>query len=300
MRPTPDSRLRLPPGRRGRLAHMGSCAAILLLMAPLLVANGCERRPAQQRQLGAGRQIRATVLTIRTTIRPQNKTFVYWLAIADDRARLGSEVDQWRLFDFQKQTVAFVDDLTRTYRTVAMSSLVAAYRSSARTALPDGIPLAEYVATGNQRTICGINATLSIVRMGGYERELWMADAEDIPPELFSLMLASQPSDSLLRGAMRDVAAALLQIRGFPLADRARLTYGNTQMSVDREVVRIEAKDVPASWLSIDKDYRETAVRTVAPPTTPVVRPPGVESPPGDRKTPAGESPPSWTDQKAP
>jgi hypothetical protein len=300
MRPTPDSRPGLPPGRRGRLAHLGSCAAIGLLMAPLLVAAGCEPRSPQQEQTGAGPRIRATVLTIRATIRPQNKAFVYWLAIADDRARLGSEVDQWRLFDFQKQTVTFVDDLARTYRTVDMPSLVAAYRSSASTALPDGIPLAEYVATEQQRTICGITATLSIVRMGGYERELWMAEAKAIPPELFPLMLASQPSDSLLRGAMRDVAPALLQLRGFPLADRARLTYGNTQMSVDREVVRIEAKDVPASWLNIDRDYRETVARPVAPPTTPVVRPPGAESPPGDRKTPAGESPPSSTDQKAP
>jgi hypothetical protein len=295
-----------PGGGRGPSSGAPPCrspagwrARIGVLAAALVLAHGCEREAARRVQFAAGPRVRAGVLTVRATLRPQNSTYWYWIVIAGERVRLGNEADRWRLFDFRNQTITFVDDLARTYRTVPMAAILADYRSIAEAALPAGVPRAEFATTNQQRVIAGVTATLSTIRMGGYERELWMADTAIIPPRLFAMMVASQPSESSLRGAMQDVNAALLQLRGFPLADRARLTWGGTaRMSTDREVVKIEWKDVPKGWLNVDARYRRVAAP--AAPTVPGAGRPRGASPPGDRKVPEGGSRPSSTDRKAP
>ena len=60
--------------------------------------------------------MRATVVTIRTTLQPANKNFTHSLMIANNLARSGDEVDAWRLFDLKKKQVTFVDDIAKTYR----------------------------------------------------------------------------------------------------------------------------------------------------------------------------------------
>ena len=46
-------------------------------------------------------KIRATVVTIQTTLQPQKKSYTHALVIAEGRARSGDEVDSWRLFDLR-------------------------------------------------------------------------------------------------------------------------------------------------------------------------------------------------------
>ncbi len=231
----------------------------------LAVLSSCSRQNAAPEPVSHEPQVRATVLTIRTITHPSNKTYLHWLVIAADRARLGNEVDQWRLFDFQKQTVTFVDDLQKTYRTEPIATVMEAYRRGADADLPDGLPRAQYVRTGQQREINGVTASQSIIRMGGYQRELWIASPSEVPPELFSMVVASEPLRSGLSGTMREVAEPLLNIRGFPLLDRAQLRYGSANMDIVREVVKIEQKDVPASWLNVDSDYRQVVYRDAGP-----------------------------------
>ena len=231
----------------------------------LVVLSNCSRQNAAPEPVSHEPQVRATVLTIRTITHPSNKTYLHWLVIAADRARLGNEVDQWRLFDFQKQTVTFVDDLQKTYRTEPIATVIEAYRRAANADLPDGFPQAHFVTTGQRREINGVTASQSIIRMGGYQRELWIASTSEVPAELFSMVVASEPLRSGLSGTMREVAEPLLKIRGFPLLDRAQLRYGSANMDIVREVVKIEQKDVPASWINVDSDYRQVVHRPSAP-----------------------------------
>ena len=76
------------------------------------------------------------------------------------------------------------------------------------------------------------------------------------------MLQASEPASSPLAGVMRTVDDALLDVRGFPLADHAELPYENQKLVVDNEVMKIEQRDVPASWLAVRADYREQKAAT--------------------------------------
>jgi hypothetical protein len=43
-------------------------------------------------------QVIATVVTIQTSLQPQNKSFLHSIVIADGHARSSDEIDRWRLF----------------------------------------------------------------------------------------------------------------------------------------------------------------------------------------------------------
>jgi hypothetical protein len=231
----------------------------LLLVLPLLLAcNPSARTPAQPSNEP---KIRATVVTIRTTIQPANKSYVHTLFIANDRARSGDEVDEWRLFDFAQKRVTFVDDLAKTYRNESFDDVLAAHRDDVARAVPDGIPRAQFVVTDAQKTLQGVPAKQSIIRLGGYQRALWIGSHPLIPKGLFSMLQASKPASSPLSGVMRAADDALLDVQGFALADHAELPYENTKMVVDHTVVKIEQRDVPASWLKVGADYREVKSR---------------------------------------
>ncbi len=199
-------------------------------------------------------QVRATVATIRTTIQPENKSYVHALMIANNLARSGDEVDSWRLFDLKKDEVTFVDDITRSYRTATIAALTKEHRDAY--AKPADLARAEWSATTETRRVTGYETRKSVVRMGGYLRELWIAEKSPIPPQLFASMRASEPAPSPIPGVMRTVDEALLKVRGFPLADHAELPFGDKKMIVDRVVEKIEQKDVPASWFAVPTGYR--------------------------------------------
>jgi hypothetical protein len=212
---------------------------IAIVAAAATICAACKPGPIAPTRSDQVPKIRATVVTIQTKLQPQNKTFTHTLVIANGRARSGDEVDAWRLFDLRNKQVTFVDDLAKTYRNVPLATLIAERRATPT--------LASLTATGAKRVLHTVSAAEHLIRLGGYERRLWMAEHPSIPDELFAMMQASVPTP----------VEALLQIQGFPLVDHAELPYGKQKMVVDRSVVSIEQKDVPESWLALGKGYTE-------------------------------------------
>jgi hypothetical protein len=231
---------------------------VLRLACVLSVFIACNQPPARTPvQASNEPKTRATVITILTTIQPANKTYTHTLVIANDRARSGDEVDQWRLFDFKQKRVTFVDDLTKSYRSEPFADAITSRKAGLARPVPDGLPRAEFVVTGAQKTLQGLPAKQSIIRLGTYQRELWIASHPLIPRGLFAMLQAGEPASSPLAGVMRAVDEAVLDVQGFPMADHAELPYENTKLVVDKTVVKIEQRDVPASWLKVGADYRE-------------------------------------------
>jgi hypothetical protein len=233
--------------------------ATLLVFLFLVACNPASRTPSQPSNEP---KIHATVLTIQTTVQPSNKSYVHTLFIANDRARSGDEVDEWRLFDMAQKRVTFVDDLAKTYRSESFDDVVASHREQIARAVPDGMPRAQFDVTSEQKTLQGVPAKRSIIRLGAYQRDLWIASPPLIPKGLFAMLHASDPVSSPLAGVMRTADNALLEVQGFALADHAELPYENTKMVVDNTVVKIEQRDVPASWLKVPVGYREVRPAT--------------------------------------
>lgn len=214
-----------------------------------------------------GPQVRATVVTITTVLQPGSRTFTHTLVIAGNRARSGDELDHWRLFDLGRKEVTFVDDLARTYRTASLQSLRDDRHDADAQPLPETIPEAKLTDTGVTRMLQGVEASESVARLGAYERHLWIGTHPLIPQDLFAMMEASRPVTTPIEGVMRTVDDALLEVRGFPLAEHAELPYGNQKLVLDRTVTRIELRSVAASWLTIRTGYRDVTVRPAAPAT---------------------------------
>lgn len=270
------------------MARKGTCGAIVVL---LFVT--CEQ---VQQQLPGGPsavpQIRATVVTVRTTVQPSNRTTTYAVVIGESVARSTEEAGTWRLLDFRRNRVTFVDDVERTYRVVPLSTLVEERRAHhSREAIP-AHPRAEYALTDERQTILGAPARQATIRMGNYERQLWFATHPRIPGNLFALMLASERRPSSFGQVSKQMDEGLLAARGFPLLDHAELPYGKEMLVVDRNVVSIEQRNVPATLLQIPRTYREIK--------EPAVSRPPVSLPLPDQKTPEAESPPSSTTQTVP
>jgi len=228
-----------------------------LILAIAAIAISCQRAPVAKK---AGEpQVRAMVVTIRTTIQPENKSYVHALMIANNLARSGDEVDSWRLFDLKKEEITFVDDITRSYRTSSVEALTKEHLNAYAKPVPPELPVAEWSATNETRNVTGFETKKAVVRMGGYIHELWIAEKSPIPPQLFAFMRASDPAPSANPGVVRTVDEALLNVRGFPLAEHAELPFGDKKMVVDRVVQKIEQKDVPASWFRVPAGYRGPA-----------------------------------------
>lgn len=223
----------------------------------ILLLFSCAQPARQPAQSSNEPKIHATVVTIQTSIQPANKTYTHTLFIANDRARSGDEVDEWRLFDFARKRVTFVDDLTGTYRNEPFDEVVTSHRASMARSVPDEMPRAQFSVTGAQKTLQGVAARQSIIRLGAYQRELWIASHPLIPEGLFAMLQASEPVSSPLAGVMRAVDEALLGVKGFPIADHAELPYENQKLVVDNTIVKIDQRDVPASWLNVRADYKE-------------------------------------------
>jgi hypothetical protein len=200
--------------------------------------------------------VKATVVTITTLLQPGARTLTHTIVIAGDHARSSDELDHWRLFDLAKGDVTFVDDIAKTYRRASLKTLVAD-RKAADAELPDSLPRAQFTVTNEVRTLLGIETKESVVRMGTYQRQLWIGAHPLIPEGLFAMMEASRPAAGAAAGVMHDVDAALFDVKGFPLAEHAELPYDNTKMVLDRTVVKVEQKMVPQSFLSVGAVYRD-------------------------------------------
>ena len=235
-----------------RIANTFAILALLALLA------ACQRPPnPPARPVANEPKIRATVVTIQTTMLPSPKSWTHTIVIANGRARSTDEVDEWRLFDFNENRVTFVDDLAKTYRSVPFEEVLTSHRTTLARPLPDGMPHAELVVGDAQKTIQGVVAKQSVIRIGAYQRVLWIASHPLIPQGLFAIMKASEPVSSPLAGVMRQVDEALLDVKGYPLSDHAELPYEKKKLVVDNTVVSIDQRDVPAALLNVNGAFKE-------------------------------------------
>lgn len=231
---------------------------LLPALAIACLAIACKPSPpTAKKPAAAGPQTRATVVTIRSTSQPANQTSTQLLVIAGDVARSTGELDTWRLFDFKKGTVTFVDDIAQTFRTEPLASIVQKRQAAFAQALPEHIPRATWEPTGQQRTLAGVNAVQSVIRAGAYRREVWIAKHPAIPDQLFAMMLVSEPPSSPFAPMTRAADQALASAKGFPMLDRTELPYGNTKFVAERVVAGIGQRDVPKAMLEVPRGYKD-------------------------------------------
>lgn len=232
----------------------------------LLFSAACEQTPQPSMKAGESTpQIDATVITVRTTTLPANRIYTNTIVIAGDRVRATAEQDVWRLYDARQKTVTFVDDVEKTLRTARLDALVAERRKAIRSPLPSHYPRARLRRTGERQQILGTAAEKTLIESGSYARELWMGVHPAIPSGLFAMMQASETPSTPLAPMMRDVDEALFASIGFPLRDHARLKYAKSEIVVNRDVVGIVRRQVPASLFEIPKGYRDVTPKPAEP-----------------------------------
>jgi hypothetical protein len=237
-------------------------AAIIIF----LLCTACRQPSKPAATTSRGPQVRATVVEISTTVEPSKRTSKHTIVIAPGKARSTADAVRWRLFDLQKNEVITVDDDERTFRREPLAQLIARRRTQLQREVPSNLPRAEYSVTNESRPLHGVAARQSLVRMGAYERQIWVGAHPQIPAQLFAMMHAAEEPTALAPLA-RGVEDALLNLRGFPLLDHSELPYGDAKLIVDRAVTAIRQQDVDASMLEIPKEYRE--IGRLQPPTAP-------------------------------
>ena len=194
---------------------------------------------------------RATVITMRTTLQPPAQTVSQTIAIADRKARVSTDADTWRLFDFAQKQVTFVDTIAKSSRIETFASLVAR-RQKALTAPPrEGSPHVQSGPTGARRTIAGVPSSEWVLREGAYQRHVWIGRHPSIPDDLFAMLQSSAAPSASVTGPVRSAEEGLLRIPGFAMADHAELPYGRNKMVVDTVVLSVEQRDVPQSWFNV-------------------------------------------------
>ncbi len=237
---------------------MRRCRVILLVC----ISTSCkEPAPKKTAAPAAGPQTRATVVTIRTTIQPDNKTHTHTLVIANNQARSTDELDQWRLYDMRARTVTFVDDVAKTTRTESFDALLKKHREALAAQLPGHYPRAYVKKDGAEL----------LIEVGNYRRRLKLAEQRAIPAELFAMMQASEAATSPLAPMMRAAGDALVRIRAFPMSDHSELAIGDKKLIVERAVVGIAEQNVAAALLRIPPGYKDLSV-TKSPAGTPIKR----------------------------
>ncbi len=235
---------------------------VLLLLLAISVACKPAEKKAETKP-GAGPQFTATVVSVRTTVEPGTKVTNHELVIAGGRARSTGEQDVWRLFDTKAGTVTIVDDLAKTFRTEPLPSLLQRRRATLAAAIPPHYPRAT-LSRGERKPLLGASAQQYVITIGGYKRELWIAEHPSIPDGLFAMMIAGDTLSSPLAPIMRRVDEELLRVRGFPLADRAEVAFGDGKHVIERTVTGITSRPVPETMLTIPGDYEDVTPKPAA------------------------------------
>lgn len=190
---------------------------------------------------------------------------MHTLVISGGRARSTDEQDRWRLFDTKAKTVTFVDDIAKTTRTESLDSLLKKHREAMAEPLPPHYPRAYVKRTGEKRPMHGATAEQTLIDVGGYRRELWLAEHRAIPDGLFAMMQASDGASSPLAPMMRAAHDALTRTKAFPLLDHSEVTIGDKKRVTDRAVVGIAERNVPEAMLSVPRGYRDLTPKPAAP-----------------------------------
>ncbi|HKR63728.1 MAG TPA: hypothetical protein VJZ00_08350 [Thermoanaerobaculia bacterium] len=235
----------------------------LLIVA--VVCAACKPAPPKPAKPSTVPMTRATVVTIRTTIQPGNRTLTHTLVIQGDRARSTAEHETWRFFDVKAKTVTFVDDVERTIRTEPLTSIVKRRRAATSARLPAHYASVRFTRGNERRMLQGVAAQQSIIQSGAYRRELWLAEHPSIPRGLFAMMHAAETPSSPLAPMMRAVDDALSTVQGFPLLDHSVVPYGNKKMVIERAVVSIAQQNVPAASIAIPAGYRDLTKPAASP-----------------------------------
>lgn len=232
-----------------------------LALTLALICAACKPAPHKPATPAAAPTIRATVMTLRTTIEPGNRKLAHSIVIAGDRVRSTAEHDTWRLFDTKAKTVTFVDDIERTIRTEPLAALTTRRREAMTNGLAPHFPTVSLVRGNATKSILGVSARQSVIESGAYRRELWLAEHPAIPRGLFAMMSSAEMPSSPLASMTRKVDEALAGIEGFPLVDRTELPYGKKKFIVDRVVTQIEPRNVPQSTITIPAGYRDLSTK---------------------------------------
>ena len=87
----------------------GAIAAALLLAA----CQQSEIMPARRTAARRGPTVRATVITVQTTLQPADRTTAHTVFIAGSKARSTDAAETWRLYDTTAKTVTFVNASVR-------------------------------------------------------------------------------------------------------------------------------------------------------------------------------------------
>lgn len=227
-----------------------------IAIAIALVLTACKEAPAPGSKT-AGPQVRATVVTIRTTIEPEKKTTHHAIVIAGDRVRATNEFDLWRLYDLKTDSVTFVDDVERTVRTQPYTVLARDKVQALARELPSHYPEVSFEKTAESRVIHGVSAVRHDLAAGAWHRELWIAKHPSIPQRLFAMMTAAERVATPLAPMMRPAIESSMEAEGFPLLDRSEVTFGDQTIVVTREVVKIEEKNVPEALVTLPKGYKD-------------------------------------------
>lgn len=228
----------------------------ILLLFALVLACKETPKPGAAAKSGPGPQFTAAVVSVRTTVEPGETVTNHEIVIANGRARSTGEQDVWRLFDTKANTVTIVDDVEKTYRTEQLPVLLQRRRASLAAAIPSHYPRAT-LTHGDRKPLLGVNAQQHVIAIGGYRRELWIAEHPQIPDELFAMMIAGDTVSSPLAPIMQRVDEELLRVRGFPLADTAEVAYGERKHVIERTVTGIASRGVPEAMLRIPRDYED-------------------------------------------
>lgn len=237
---------------------------VLLL---IVLCTGCKdgRKPAAGGSRAAA-TTRATVVTIRTNILPENKTYEQTLVIADGIARHTGELDSWRLFDTNKRTVTFVDDAAGTLRTESMEAILARRRAALANPLPAHYPIVNVRNVGERKPMQGVSAEQVVIEAGEFRRELWLGRPRAIPAGLFAMMHGSETPSSPLAPMTRATDDVLARTDAFPLMDRVEVPFGDKKLIVERTVTSIAERDVPKDTLAPPRDYRDVTPKPASAP----------------------------------
>ncbi|HVE72049.1 MAG TPA: hypothetical protein VNI54_11835 [Thermoanaerobaculia bacterium] len=223
---------------------------LLVLLAVCISCKPAPQKPAKP--AAAGPQVRATVVTIRTTV--EKRTVDHSLIIARNRVRFTGENDTWRVYDTKANTVTFVDDVAKTTLTEPLTSILAKRRAANAAAIPFELPRARLVRSKETQSLHGTTVRATVIESGAYKRELWLAEHPAIPRGLFAMMHASEKQSSPFAPMMSAVDQGLLAERGFPLLDRTTL---GSDVIVERAVTGIAQREVPEVLVALPKGYKD-------------------------------------------
>ncbi|MHB0971356.1 MAG: hypothetical protein ACYC7A_18760 [Thermoanaerobaculia bacterium] len=243
--------------RRERMIRAACKVGALLLLALVVAACRSEtpREPAGPRP--AARRIPATVFTIQTTIVPGDRAYLHKVIVAGTTARIGNEVDRWRLFDIGARTVTTVDQIARTYRTQPWADLLRERRRLLATPMPPHVPLARLERGTESQVVAGVRTGQRRVVIGDYLREIWFSEEPTAADRLYPLIAVTDPIGQQYAGVMRNAFPQLIAENGFPMLDRSIMRFDGDESVVEKRVIRIEQTTVPAVWLELPPAFKD-------------------------------------------